>query len=161
MKLEVRAAIPSDIPILMQLERLDGYDILVGRWDADQHAKEITAASNRYFVGSEGDEIVAFSILQNVGSSNRCIRIRRIIAKTPGRGDGSRFLQSNLAICFDELGAHRVELLVHLRNERARRVYARAGFVEEGTLRDLHRNDDGSFVSMRIMSLLQPDWAAS
>src|SRR5215475_13427457 len=113
MKLEIRAATPSDIPILMQLERLDGYDRLVGRWEADQHAKEIVTPSNRYFVGLDDGEIVAFSILQNVGSPNRCIRIRRIIAESPGHGVGSSFLQSVLRICFGELAAHRVELLVH------------------------------------------------
>ena len=47
-----------------------------------------------------------------------------------------------------------------MENERARRVYQRAGFFEEGVLRDLHRNADGSFLSMRIMSLLRPDWVA-
>jgi RimJ/RimL family protein N-acetyltransferase len=156
--MEIRAATQSDIPTLMQLERLDGYDRLVGRWEADQHAKEIVNESNRYFVGLEGGAIVAFSILQNVGSANRCIRIRRIIAQSPGHGVGSRFLQSILRICFDEFAAHRVELLVHLENERARHVYAKAGFFEEGILRDLHRNADGSFLSMRIMSLLRPGW---
>jgi RimJ/RimL family protein N-acetyltransferase len=143
----------------MQLERLDGYDRLVGRWEAEQHEREIGNASNRYFVGLDGDAIVAFAILQNVGSANRCIRIRRIIAESPGRGVGSRFLQSILGICFDELAAHRVELLVHMENERARHVYARTGFIEEGILRDLHRNADSSFHPMRLMSLLRPEWA--
>jgi len=40
-----------------------------------------------------------------------------------------------------------------------RRVYAKIGFIEEGILRDLHRNMDGSFRSMRLMSILKPDWA--
>jgi RimJ/RimL family protein N-acetyltransferase len=158
--MEIRPAAKSDIPNIMQLERLDGYDRLVGRWESEQHAKEIESASNRYFVGLEGGAIVAFSILQNVGSANRCIRLRRIIARNPGRGDGSRFLQSILAICFNELAAHRVDLHVHMENDRARRVYARAGFVEEGIIRDLHRNADGSFSSLRLMSLLRPEGVA-
>jgi RimJ/RimL family protein N-acetyltransferase len=124
------------------------------------NASEIESASNRYFVGIEGGEIVAFAILQNVGAANRSIRLRRIIAKNPGRGDGSRFLQSILQICFNELAAHRVDLLVHMENERARRVYTRTGFVEEGILRDCHRAADGSFRPLRLMSLLRPDWVA-
>jgi RimJ/RimL family protein N-acetyltransferase len=158
--MEIRPATKSDIPNIMQLERLDGYDRLVGRWEAEQHAREIESASNRYFVGIEGGEIVAFSILQNVGAANRCIRLRRIIAKNPGRGHGSRLLQSILEICFNELAAHRVDLHVHMENERARRVYARAGFFEEGVIRDLHRNANGTFSSLRLMSLLRPEWAA-
>jgi RimJ/RimL family protein N-acetyltransferase len=158
--MEIRPAAKSDIPTIMQLERLDGYDRVVGRWEAAQHASEIENASNRYFVGLEANEIVAFAILQNVGAANRSIRLRRIISRNPGRGIGSRFLQSILAICFNELGAHRVDLFVHMENERARRVYAKAGFFEEGILRDYHHAADGSFRSMRLMSLLRPDWVA-
>jgi ribosomal protein S18 acetylase RimI-like enzyme len=66
------------------------------------------------------------------------------MARPTGRGDGSRFLQSILQICFNELAAHRVDLLVHMENERARRVYTRTSFVEEGILRDYHRAADGS-----------------
>ena len=63
-----------------------------------------------------------------------------------------------LDICFNELATHRVELFVHLHNERARRVYAKIGFTEEGILRDVQRNKDGSFRSMRLMSILKPEW---
>jgi predicted GNAT family acetyltransferase len=133
----------------MALERLDGYEPLVGRWEADQHAAEIRNPANRYFVAREDNEIVAFAILQGVTSPNRCIRLRRIIARNPERGTGSTFL----------LAAHRVDLHVHLDNERARRVYAKMGFAEEGIVRDLHRNRDGSFQSLRLMSILKPEWA--
>jgi len=44
-----------------------------------------------------------------------------------------------------------------MENERARRAYAKAGF-EEGVRRDYHRDADGSFRSMRLMSLLSPEW---
>jgi hypothetical protein len=33
-------------------------------------------------------------------------------------------------------------------------------FAEEGVLRDIHRDADGSFRSMRMMSLLKPEWLA-
>jgi len=156
--MDIKAATESDIPIIMTLERLDGYEPLVGRWEADQHAIEIENPSTRYFVAREHNEIVAFAILQGVTSSNRCIRLRRIIARNPERGTGSTFLRSVLDICFGELAAHRVDLHVHLNNERARRVYARIGFTEEGVVRDLHRNRDGSFQSLRLMSILETEW---
>jgi RimJ/RimL family protein N-acetyltransferase len=156
--MDVSAAIEADIPTIMQLERLDGYEPLVGRWEADQHAFEIKNPANKYLVAREGTEIVAFTILQGVTTPHRCIRVRRIIARNPGRRVGSKFLGLVLDICFGELAAHRVELLVHLDNELARRVYAKIGFAEEGILRDLHRNNDGSFRSMRLMSMLKPEW---
>jgi RimJ/RimL family protein N-acetyltransferase len=158
--MDVSTGTEADIPVIMALERLDGYEPLVGRWEADQHGIEIGNPSTRYLVAREDNEIVAFAILQGVTTPHRCIRLRRVIARNPERGIGSRFLRSVLDICFNELAAHRVELLVHLDNERARRVYARIGFAEEGILRDLHRNEDGSFRSMRLMSILKPEWVS-
>jgi RimJ/RimL family protein N-acetyltransferase len=158
--MDISAATETDIPVIMALERLDGYEPLVGRWETDQHAAEIKNPANRYFVAREDNEIVAFAILQGVTSPNRCIRLRRIIARHPERGTGSTFLRSVLDICFGELAAHRVDLHVHLDNERARRVYAKMGFAEEGVVRDLHRNRDGSFQSLRLMSILKPEWTA-
>ena len=144
----------------MALERLDGYERFVGRWELEQHTAEIKNPTSKYLVARENDEIVAFAILQGLAAPNRSIRLKRIIARNPERGIGSKFLRSVLDICFHELAAHRVDLFVHLHNERARRVYAKTGFAEEGILRDLHRNEDGSFRSMRLMSILKPEWTA-
>ncbi|MBN8986865.1 MAG: GNAT family N-acetyltransferase [Rhizobiales bacterium] len=69
-------------------------------------------------------------------------------------------LRSVLHICFGELAAHRVELLVFVDNERAHRTYLRTGFAEEGVVRDLHRDADGTFRSMRLMSMLRREWTA-
>src|SRR5262249_43908170 len=107
--MDIRPATEADIPTIMRIERLDGYEPLVGRWEADQHAVEIKNPANRYFVAREGGEIIAFTILQGVTTPHRCIRVRRIIARNPERGVGSTFLRSVLDTCFNELAAHRVE----------------------------------------------------
>ena len=65
-----------------------------------------------------------------------------------------------LQACFDELAAHRVYLYVFVENERAYRTYLKNGFTAEGVIRDLHRDADGTFRSMRLMSMLRPEWAA-
>jgi RimJ/RimL family protein N-acetyltransferase len=156
--MQIQLATQSDIPVIMQLERIEGYERLVGRWDARQHEREIGNPSSRYLLARDGNEIAGFAILQGLADANQCVRLRRIIVRNAGRGTGSRLLQSVLRVCFEELSAHRVDLIVHMENERARRVYARAGFAEDGILRDYHRDADGSFRSMRLMSLLRPDW---
>jgi len=158
--MDIQAAIKSDIPAIMLVERTDGYAHLVGRWDAGQHATEMENPSSRYLLARQGTAVTGFAILQGVGSTNQCIRLRRIAVQDAGRGIGSRLLRSVLEVCFDDLAAHRVELLVFEENARAHRVYLKTGFVEEGLIRDLHRDDDGSFRSMRMMSLLRPEWAA-
>jgi RimJ/RimL family protein N-acetyltransferase len=138
--------------------RIEGYARLVGQWDAEQRAAAIESPSSRYYLAREGDDIAGFAILQNVGSENQCLRLRRIAVQDAGRGTGSRLLRSLLKVCFDDLGAHRVELFVFEDNERAYRAYLKNGFVEEGIVRDIHRDADGSFRSMRLMSLLKPEW---
>ena len=105
-------------------------------------------------------DVVGFAILQGVGSAHQCIRLRRIAVENAGRGIGSALLRSVLQICFDDLAAHRVELLVFPDNERAYRAYLKNGFTAEGIIRDLHRDADGTFRSMRLMSMLRPEWAA-
>jgi RimJ/RimL family protein N-acetyltransferase len=158
--MQVQAAIKSDIPAIMRVERVEGYASLVGRWDAEQHAAEIEKPSNRYLVAREGMEVTGFAILQGVGSANQCVRLRRIAVANAGRGGGSSLLRSVLQICFDDLAAHRVDLHVFVENERAYRTYLKTGFTEEGVVRDGHRDADGTFRSMRLMSMLRPEWTA-
>jgi RimJ/RimL family protein N-acetyltransferase len=158
--MQIQAATKSDIPAIMRVERIEGYARLVGRWDAEEHATEIESPSCRYLVARDGTDIAGFAILQGVGSANHCVRLRRIAVGHAGRGVGSGLLRSVLQICFDDLAAHRVELFVFLDNERAYRTYLRIGFAEEGVVRDLHRDADGSFRSMRLMSMLRQEWAA-
>jgi RimJ/RimL family protein N-acetyltransferase len=156
--MKIEPASKSDIPAMMRIERGEGYARLVGRWEAAQHAAAIESPSCRYYLAREEDDIAGFAILQNVGSENRCVRLRRIAVQHAGRGTGSRLLRSVLKICFDELGVHRVELFVFEDNDRAHRAYLKNGFVEEGVVRDIHRDAEGTFRSMCLMSLLKPEW---
>jgi len=158
--MQVQAATKSDIPAIMRVERMEGYARLVGRWEAEQHAAEIENPSCRYLVARDGTGIAGFAILQGVGSVNHCVRLRRIAVENAGRGAGSKLLRSVLQICFGDLAAHRVELFVFIDNDRAYRTYLRTGFAEEGVVRDLHRDADGSFRSMRLMSMLRQEWTA-
>jgi len=158
--MEIQAATQSDISAIMLVERMEGYACLVGRWDAERHAIEIENPSCRYLLARDETDIAGFAILQGVGSASQCLRLKRIAVRNAGHGIGSRFLRSVLRVCFDDLAAHRVELFVFEDNERAYRAYKKNGFVEEGLVRDLHRDADGSFRSMRLMSLLRPEWAA-
>jgi RimJ/RimL family protein N-acetyltransferase len=158
--MEIQAATRSDIPAIMLIERTQGYARLVGRWDAELHASEIENPSTRYLLARNATDTVGFAILQGVGSANQCVRLRRIAVRNAGRGVGSNLLRSVLQFCFNDLAAHRVELHVFVENERAYRAYLKIGFVEEGIIRDIHRDADGSFRSMRLMSLLRPEWAA-
>lgn len=79
-----------------------------------------------------------------------------------GRGKGSAALASLLDFVFSsrEGGGedlHKVWLMLFAKNERARRTYARLGFVEEGLLREEYFHEDGWHDMVR-MSLLRSEW---
>ena len=59
---------------------------------------------------------------------------------------------------FQEMGLNRIEIQVHAFNARARAVYRRVGFVEEGIRRDATFHS-GRFHDEIIMSVLAGEWA--
>jgi len=75
------------------------------------------------------------------------------------QGYGSDALRALIAFGFAELRRERIWLDVYDFNARARHVYERVGFVEEGVLRHaLYR--DGTFHDDHRMAILREEWAA-
>ena len=85
----------------------------------------------------------------------------RIMIGADGRGQGLGTEATRMVVdyAFEQLGLYRISLTVFAFNPRGRRVYEKAGFVEEGRLRqavalDGERHDD------IMMSILAPEWQA-
>lgn len=76
-----------------------------------------------------------------------------------GKGHGTDMLLALLAFAFGSLRLERVWLDVYDFNERAKRVYERVGFVEEGRLRHAFFHDGAHHDAFR-MSILRDEWAA-
>ena len=151
----------DDVPAIMTLERGEGYDQVVGRWSAEQHAAEMALPGSHYLVARDASGAAqGFVMLQRLDDPDLCAHLRRIAVARPGQGVGAALLGAALVHVFETTPAHRLQLLVYPENERARRAYARAGLVEEGLLRDIRRRPDGRFRSMLMMSILRPEWAA-
>jgi RimJ/RimL family protein N-acetyltransferase len=73
------------------------------------------------------------------------VEFDRIVISEPGHGYGRAAVEWVKHLAFAEWEAHRLYLEVVADNERARRLYERAGFVLEGTWRDGFRCPDGTF----------------
>ena len=101
--------------------------------------------------------MAGFALLQGFGDSDRKLHLKRIAVREPESGLGSILLEALLDELYATTDANRIDLDVFLGNDRARRTYEKAGFQVEGVLRDYHRNDDGSFASMWLMSVLRRD----
>jgi RimJ/RimL family protein N-acetyltransferase len=154
-------AAPEDIPALMAIERLPGYDRLVGRWEAGKHREEMASPGTLYFALRESGRLAGFAIILHLDDPNRRAHLKRIAVAEPGRGDGARLLRGLIDHLFIETGTNRLDLDVFEGNERAKRAYEKAGFTAEGLLREHHRMADGSFRSVWLMSILRREWLAA
>ena len=157
--MSVQPATPANIPIIMALERGDGFEGLVGRWTAVQHAAEMAKSSSLYFLYREGGEVSGFAMVQGLGDEHRKAHLRRIAVACPGGGAGTRLLKGVLDWLYRETDVNRIDLDVYVGNERAKRSYEKAGFQVEGRLRDFHCNGDGSYRDMWLMSILRREWS--
>ncbi|WP_342107091.1 GNAT family protein [Methylobacterium sp. SI9] len=154
------AATPDHIPAIQRLERGEGFAGLVGRWSAEEHAREMDGGSE-YRLLLEAGTPAGFALLQTAVLADACILLRRIAVAEPGRGLGSALLRETLRHGFTTRDAHRIELMVYVDNARARAAYAKAGFREDGILREIRRTAEGGFRSMVLMSILRPEWDAA
>ena len=76
-----------------------------------------------------------------------------------GRGLGTDMLRALLGFAFGQLRLERVWLDVYEVNPGARRVYERAGFVHEGTLRRAIFRE-GRHLDVHRMAILADEWRA-
>ena len=74
-----------------------------------------------------------------------------------GKGYGEDVMTVLLDYAFDNLNMHRVHLGVFSTNPRARRLYTKLGFVDEGTDRESVFKD-GRYIDNVRMSILDREW---
>lgn len=157
--MSVALATEADIPLLMELERMPGFDRLVGRWSAEEHAAEMAKPSARYFLmRDDAGEPVGFVMIQGLGDVHKKAHLRRIAVARPGSGTGPRLMSAVLDWLYANTDVNRIDLDVYVENERAKRSYEKCGFQVEGRLRDFHRDGDHAYRDMWLMSILRRDW---
>jgi len=142
---------PQDITDVMRLERLEGFDAFIGRFEADEHAAELASPGSRYLGWREGSHLEGFVIIQAFDAADRVVRLRRIAVERPGQGVGTRLLRAAVGWLFETTDAAAVDLHVRPGNDRARAVYLREGFEPKGVI------EGGS----EEMILTRETWAAT
>jgi RimJ/RimL family protein N-acetyltransferase len=157
----IERASPDDIPAIMAIERRPGFDRFVGRWDEQRHRAEMAEPGTLYLVLRIGEGVAGFAIVRDLDGLDRRAHLQRIAVAEPGRGDGERLLRALIDHVFSETDTNRLDLDVYAGNDRARRVYERAGFTAEGLLREHHRDSDGTFSDVWLMAILRREWLAA
>lgn len=159
--LTLRRATPDDIAYVMATERLPGYDSFIGRFSELTHHAQLRDPAFAYLIGEgEDDEAAGFVILKDLDdpAGNACVK--RIAVSTPESGYGSLLLAGAVDFAFRDTETYRLWLDVVPANGRARTVYRKTGFTEEGTMRECARLPTGERVDLILMSILRPEWAA-
>lgn len=159
--MRLRRASIADIPFLMSTERQPGYDRLVGRFTEQEHIANLADATAAYQIalGDDGNGLgfVFFRALDDVHNN---LYIKRVIVAAPDQGVGTAMMRLVLDWAFSEAGAQRIWLTHLPENLRARALYTKLGFQQEGVLRKAYGRTDGTRGDLMQMSLLKSEWEA-
>ncbi|MGZ9586096.1 GNAT family N-acetyltransferase [Paenibacillus marinisediminis] len=108
-----------------------------------------------YIIADRETEAYIGQIDMSVDWKNRTgtIGISIGVKDQQGKGIGEEAIRLLMAVAYEQLGLHRIQLDVYSYNERAYRCYKRCGFIEEGRMRErLYRNGQRhDIVSMGIL----------
>ncbi len=125
------------------------YLSIVEGFTLDQSAAWVAAdrlRGNPFLVALDQDRVVGWCEVRRdilPGRAHSGLLGMGLRAPYRGRGLGRQLIERALAAS-RERGFERIELLVRSPNTRAIRLYAQAGFQEEGRKRDAVRLDEGS-----------------
>jgi len=138
------------------------------RWPLDRpqlerylSAAEGAEPARRIFRAVEAGEVVGHVELNAIERTHRTATLSRVLVRPGlrGRGVGAAMVRGALAVAFDEMRLHRVDLFVFDFNAAAIACYDRLGFRHEGRLRDYRRLGD-RYLSTLLMSMLEDEWRA-
>jgi RimJ/RimL family protein N-acetyltransferase len=105
------------------------------------------------YVARYGGRPVGMASLEGRGAA----RLGMLVSsEMRGRGVGSALLEACIGGAA-QLGAHKITLQLWPHNERARRLYEKFGFEEEGYLRAHYRRRNGELWDAVVMGLLLGD----
>ncbi|MGI5129235.1 GNAT family N-acetyltransferase [Pseudonocardia sp. CA-107938] len=159
MTVRLRPSTPSDLTAVLAAET----DPTTRQWLGDAsiawHERHRADPAAEHLVAERDGAPVGHVVLV---SADGVAELRRIVVWPDARGTGAgrATLIAAADHAFARPGTHRLWLDVKAGNAIARRLYAGAGFVEEGVLREAMLETDGSWSSLVVMSVLDREWAA-
>lgn len=166
--IDLRPVCVSDLTLLRQWE----HDPQINRWMAttataldarESYEQEFerllrTPRVKLLAVQTKPATVVGFVRLNDLDFTARKAMIRLFIAPDMHeQGYGTDALRTVISFCFQELGLHRVGLVVRADNTRAIKVYKGLSFALEGCERDAVWSE-GCWVDFLHMGLLAHEW---
>jgi RimJ/RimL family protein N-acetyltransferase len=147
--IEVRALASSHPPLPVSLEEIEARD---RRWMEEDHP------DSAWFAIDVDAETVGICGLQSIDHYHQRAEVGIRIGKSYwGRGHGQDAVRTVVEYGFSQLNLVKIWLQVLADDERAVGAYRKAGFVEEGRLRD-HTWYDGARRDELVMGVRRQDW---
>lgn len=156
----IRPASEADIPAIMAIERMPGFERFFGTFSEAEHRAHLTDSDYRKVLLDEGD-ILGFALLLGFSRGDGHIRLNRLAARVPGQGHGQVLLDHAKAMAFAPADTVRFWLRVACSNSRARHVYERNGFVLEAILPGEGTLPSGEKVDIARYGLLRETWVSN
>jgi len=168
----LRGVRDDDLPVLAAWEMDAGRMVTLSNWVAPPSEAAARERVTRWSANDKDNLGFAIETLDdppvlagNLGlwgarPKDRCATIGIALGRDYiGRGYGTDAMRVIVSYGFREMGLHRIQLGVAPFNPAGIRAYEKAGFVEEGRLREsvLH---DGRWYDEVLMSVLDHEWAA-
>jgi RimJ/RimL family protein N-acetyltransferase len=129
-----RPSSPEDLPLILAAEAQGFADGFIGRDTAETHLAWMGDPDVEHRMVLVENRFVGYLILRGVTSDT--IEIKRICLIERGTGIGTAVFASLMPWAFEERGARCLWLDIYIANARARRLYQKAGFREEGRILD-------------------------
>lgn len=148
-------------PLDPEVARLTGSKAAFTREEVETFfLKSLNDPDHHFFliVAPDGS-IIGESVINEIDWTLRCANFRIGIYHSVGRGKGIGTWATEVTrdYAFETLRLHRLELNVYSFNPIARQVYLKAGFKQEGVLRDAVL-DGECYADDILMAILEPEW---
>jgi RimJ/RimL family protein N-acetyltransferase len=114
-------------------------------------------------INTANRSVIGHIELNNIDLLNKSATVCRVlIGESPirNKGIGLQMLRKILEIGFDRLGLHRLDLVVFDFNQAAVKCYEKAGFKQEGHIREA-RKIGSEYWSLYQMSILEDEWRSN
>lgn len=157
----LRPATAVDFPFIHGLASRPDYAQYITDEDDAALAAYLADPSARLLIWEPLGHPAGYALFCEIGDPARRVELRRLALAEAGRGQGQVFLRALVDYGFGRLDAARLWLDASAENQRAQRVYERAGFTLEGRLRrHWYRPAVGRVVDLMLFGMLRSDWEA-
>lgn len=156
----LRPALPGDFAFIRSLAQRPDYGIYITDEDEARLAFYATDPAHRLLIWDADGAAAGFALFAQLDDPSGAVELRRLALDVAGGGRGLGFVQALTDYGFAVLGARRVWLDASGENLRAQKIYARAGYVLEGRLRQhWWRPMLGRNVDLLLYGMLRDEWS--